>query len=116
MDKDRVIETVKEWIQVDNEIKELQKQVREKREEKKMLSTILIDVMRNNEIDCFDVNDGALVYSKRKVKSGLTKKHILESLTNLFKEDTEKINFIAEQIFESRKELDKEVIHRRIKK
>jgi len=116
MDKDKIIETVKEWIQIDNDIKEYQKKIREKREDKKMLSTILIDVMRNNEIDCFDVNDGALVYSKRKVKSSLTKKSIMDTLANMFEDDMEKVKVIADQLYANREEKEKEVIHRRVKK
>lgn len=116
MDKDRTIETIKEWIQIDNDIRDLQKVVREKREEKKILSNILVDTMRNNEIDCFDVKDGSIVYSKKKVKCSLTKKHLVSSLIKLFNDDSEKATLIANEILNSRQDKEKETIQRKINK
>ena len=75
MQKERVIEVIKDWIQIDNELRELQKISREKRQEKKELTNILVEIMRNNEIDCFDINNGKLIYSKRVSKSGITKNY-----------------------------------------
>ena len=42
-----------------------QKQIKAKRVEKKELTGSLVDVMKTNEIDCFDINNGALVYTKQ---------------------------------------------------
>ena len=64
MDKERIVETIKDWIKIDNDLKEIQKVVREKREEKKMLTNELCEIMKNNEIDCFDMNDGKIMYTK----------------------------------------------------
>jgi nitrogen regulatory protein PII-like uncharacterized protein len=113
MDKDRTVETIKDWIQIDNDIKLFQKQIREKRAEKNILSSILVDTMRNNEIDCFDVNDGSIVYTKKKIKGSLTKTHLINSLLKLFNDDSDKANLIASQILESREEKIKEVIQRK---
>ena len=113
MDKERVVEIIKDWIQVDNELKQLQKVSREKREEKKLLSNELIDIMRNNEIDCFDVNDGKLIYSKNKVKSSLNKQHILSSLGSIFQDDQTKVQEIANHIFNTRDEKIRETIKRK---
>ena len=41
--------------------------------------------MKNNEIDCFDSNNGKLIFSKNKVKQPLNKKILLTSLENYFK-------------------------------
>ena len=116
MDKDRLLETVKEWIIVDNEMKKLQKEMRNKREEKKELSNILVDVMRNNEIDEFDVNDGKLMYKMNKRKTTISKKHIMETLKKYFKEDNEKAEELTSYILESRKETVSETIKRKIEK
>ena len=43
--------------------------------------------MKNNEIDCFDTQDGQLIYTKKNVKNPLSKKHLLKSLTEFFKND-----------------------------
>ena len=34
----------------------------------------LVNIMKENEIDCFDISDGKLMYTKSKVKQALSKK------------------------------------------
>lgn len=116
MDKERLVETVKEWILVDNQMIELQKKLKVMRQEKKELSNILVDIMRNNEIDAFDVNDGKLIYSERKVKTSMSKKHILKTLGEFFKDDVEKATEVTELLLNSREEKQSETIKRKINK
>ena len=52
--KEILIKTIKDWVKVDNEMRELQKQQLIRKTEKKRISEILIGIMRKNEIDCFD--------------------------------------------------------------
>ena len=40
--------------------------------------------MKSNEIDCFDINDGKLVYTQNKVKTPLSKKHLMSALMNYY--------------------------------
>ena len=67
--KEQLVATIKEWIQIESEIKLLQKEIKARRARKKELSETLVATMKDNEIDCFDINDGKLVYSKNKVTS-----------------------------------------------
>lgn len=110
MQKERVIEVIKDWIQIDNELRELQKISREKRQEKKELTNILVEIMRNNEIDCFDINNGKLIYSKRVSKSGITQKLLMETLSHFYKDDPEKADELSSYILNSRKEKVNETI------
>ena len=64
-DKRKLIENVKGWIDIDNEIKELSKELKEKRKEKKMYTANLVDIMKTNNVDCFDVKNGKLIYTKK---------------------------------------------------
>ena len=66
--KEQLVNHIREWIEIDNGISGLQKQIKELRENKKELTNSLVNVMKSNEIDCFDINDGKLIYSKSKVK------------------------------------------------
>ena len=66
--KEELVENIKRWVSYDQEIKNLQKSMKEIREKKKELTKSLIDVMKNHEIDCFDINDGKLLYTKNKVE------------------------------------------------
>ena len=75
MDKEKLIENVREWIGIDNEIKQLQKIIKEKRKEKKGLTENLVNVMKTNDIQCFDISDGKLMYTQNKVKSACEQKY-----------------------------------------
>lgn len=116
MDKEKLIENVREWIGIDNEIKQLQKIIKEKRKEKKGLTENLVNVMKTNDIQCFDISDGKLMYTQNKVKSALSKKHLIKSLTEWFKDDPSQIGDLTKHILNSREEKIRENIKRKIKK
>ena len=112
-DKQALINNVKKWITLDTEIKQLQKIMKEKRKDKKNYTAALVETMRNNEIDCFDVQDGKLIYTKKKVKAPLSKKHLLSSLSDYFKNNKDLINELSDFILNSREEKIKENIRRK---
>ena len=116
MDKEDLIKNIKGWIHLDEEIKDLQRQIKEKRNEKKQNTESLVKIMRENEIDCFDITDGKLLYTKNKVKSSLSKKHLLASLAMYFKDDKEKAKAATGFILESRQTKIKENIRLKMKK
>ena len=82
--KEELVNSVKEWIKADNEIKLLQAEIKKRRIQKNKLSETLVDVMKNNEIDCFDLSEGKIMYTSNKVRAPLSKKYLLESLANYF--------------------------------
>ena len=112
-DKQELINNVKNWITLDTEIKQLQKLAKTKRKEKKAYTEALVNIMRDNEIDCFDVQDGKLIYTKKKVKAPLSKKHLLSSLGNYFKNNKKLITELSQFILDSREEKIKENIRRK---
>jgi hypothetical protein len=114
MNKEELVDNIKEWIQIDNELKELQKAARERRERKKELTNNLVNVMRDNEIDCFDVNDGKLIYTKSKVKETMSKKYLLNTLQTFYQNDPVKAKELSEFIMNNRQEKVKENIRRKI--
>ena len=85
--KEELVNNVKEWIKVDNEITKLKTEIKEKNNKKKLLSGNLLNVMKTNDIDCFDINGGAIVYKKTKVKKPITGKILLKTLEQYFKND-----------------------------
>ena len=111
--KEQLVNHIKEWIEIDNGISGLQKQIKQMRENKKELTSSLVNVMKSNEIDCFDINDGKLIYSKSKVKKLINKKTLLSALDNYFKEDSEMAKQLSEHILNSREETVKESIRRK---
>jgi hypothetical protein len=112
--KEVLINKVKEWITHDDEIKTLQKQIKVHRTEKKALTDSLVDIMKTNEIDCFDINDGKLVFCKNKVKTPLNKKTLFASLEKYFANIPEiNAGAVSEFILENRETQIKENIKRK---
>jgi len=114
--KQELVTHIRSWIQIDNEILDLQKRIKTYREEKKKLTESLVNVMKTNEIDCFDINDGKLIYSKTKTKKAISKKTLLDALNKYFKEDEELAKEVSEHILNSREETIKENIRRKVEK
>tara|TARA_B100000513_G_scaffold177295_1_gene94504 strand:+ start:147 stop:497 length:351 start_codon:yes stop_codon:yes gene_type:complete len=111
--KDELIRNIKEWVLIDSEMRNLQSKLRELRNNKKSITTQLIDVMRDNEIDCFDIKDGQIIYSKTKVKVPLNKKTMHDLLAKYFNNDNQADNLVN-YIMENREEKEKESIKRKI--
>jgi len=115
MSNDALLDNVKEWINIDNEIRQLQSAIKERRKQKKELTTNLVDTMKQNEIDVFNIPDGELIYTKSKTKTPLSKKHLLLSLSQYFKEDKNMVEQLGKYILDSRQTKEKENIKRKIK-
>jgi len=114
--KEQLVKTIKEWVKIDNEIRVLQQQQLIRKKEKKAISDSLIDVMKKNEIDCFDINDGQIIYNKKNVKKPITKKMLLNVLSNFFENDTVKANELNNYILENREDIVRENIVRKVNK
>lgn len=110
--KDQLVNSLKEWIQIDNEMRVLQEQVKKYRDQKKNITSELVNVMRDNEIDCFDINDGKLIYSRSKVKKPINKKNLLSSLSLYFRDD-KKAQELSAFILDQREEKINESIRRK---
>jgi len=114
--KEQLVNNIKEWIKMDNEIAQLKNEIKERNNKKKILTENLVSVMKTNEIDCFDINGGALVYKKNKVKKPINGKTLLLALQNYYKTDTNMAEELTKHIMDSREEQLKETIKRKINK
>ncbi len=95
VNKDALTTNIRAWIALDKEMNTLQKELKERRKRKADLSRVLIEIMRKNEIDCVDINDGKLVCSKHNTKSTLNKKKLVDVLGKYF---ANKVNVPTEEI------------------
>ncbi len=114
--KEELIANIKEWIKIDNDIAKLKAEIKDKTNKKKMLTTNLVTVMKTNSIDCFDINDGALVYKQTKSKKSITGKTLLAALQNYYKEQPNLAEDLTKHVLDSREEVVKETIKRKINK
>jgi hypothetical protein len=114
--KDELILNIKEWIKMDNEITKLKAEVKEKTNKKKELTESLVNVMKNNSIDCFDINGGALVYKQKKTRRTISGKFLLSQLEEYYKDQPDLAKEITKKVLDNRIEVVKDEIKRKIDK
>ena len=112
--KGELIQHIKEWIKIDNEIMKLKHEIKEKNAAKVKLTDTLVNVMKTNSIDCFDINGGALVYKKTKVKKPLNKKTLLSAFQLYYKNDAQMAETLTTHLLDNREEQIKETIRRKM--
>ena len=113
--KEQLVNNIREWIKIDNEITQLKSEIKDRNNKKKALTENLVTVMKTNSIDCFDIQGGALIYKKNKVKKPINSKTLLLSLQNYYKSDPKMAEDITQYVLDSREEQVKETIKRKIK-
>ena len=114
--KQQLIDSIKNWVKLDNEIRKIQTELSTRKNEKKKVSSKLMETMNSNDIDCFDIKDGQLCYNKRSVKKPITKKGLFDILTKYYKGDVTQATEINEYIIDNREEVVKETLVRKITK
>ena len=82
--KEKLAQNIKSWLQVDKEIQLLQKELKERKKKKNDYTNSLVQIMKTNEIDCFDISEGKIMYTQSNIKSPINKKHLLDSLDKYF--------------------------------
>lgn len=114
--KEELILNIKEWIKIDNDIVKMKNEIKEKTNKKKLLTESLVNVMKSNSIDCFDINGGALVYKQKKTKRTISGKFLLSQLEEYYKDDPELAKEITKKVLENRTEVIKDELKRKIDK
>ena len=102
MDKQLLKTQIKEWVKLDEETSILKDKIKELNKSKKIITEHLLRIMKDQEIDAFELNnEGKLIRQVRKSKSPLTKKFIMASLVTYFQDD-EKAKKASAFILEAR--------------
>lgn len=115
-EKNKLIDIVRNWINVDNQLSKLNSMTRQLRLEKKKINMEMIQVMKEKEIDIFDLKEGQIRYKTEKRKEPLNQKRLLDILSKYpVLEDTQKIA-LNDFIFQNRNEIVTETITRKIPK
>jgi len=114
--KEQLKDHLRQWVRVENEISTLSAEIKKRKLIHQQLSASLLSVMRQNEIDCFDIANGRIVYSKTKTRAPLNNGQLKTALTKYYKDDTEKANSLTEFLLASRVEKTRESIKMKIPK
>ena len=97
---------VNEYLDIDNQIVTLQKAVKERRDRKEKLSKIILNTMKNNEIEQMNINNEKLVYSVTQSKTPLNKAYLNNVLLNYFN-NSEKATEVIDHILNNRSKVEK---------
>tara|TARA_Y100001970_G_C14159045_1_gene817392 strand:+ start:155 stop:577 length:423 start_codon:yes stop_codon:yes gene_type:complete len=103
--------TVKEYLEVNDEIKTLYAALKERRNKKRKLSKQIMSMMTKNNVRQMNVKDGKLTTYKTKRLVPLTKKSITKILTPYF-EDSNKAEEVSEYLLHHRYKLEKTNLRR----
>ena len=114
--KEQLKDHLRQWVRVENEIGTLSAEIKKRKLIHQQLSASLLRVMKENEIDCFDIANGRIVYSKTKTRAPLNNGQLKSALKTYYKEDDEKANSLAEFLIASRVEKTRETIKMKIPK
>jgi hypothetical protein len=114
--KEELINSIKEWIKLDNDIVKAKTDIKEKTTRKKVLTESLVTIMKGNSIDCFDINGGALLYKQKKTKKPISAKYLLAELQKIYKDQPEVATDLTKQLLDNRELTVKDEICRKINK
>ena len=114
--KEELISSIKEWIKIDNEISKYTKEIKDMKKKQKLLTNSLVNVMKNNQLECFDINGGKILYKKSKCKKPINTKTLLNTLKTYYNETPNKAEEITDYILKNREEVIKETIRRKLDK
>jgi len=98
-----LLENLQAWLKIDNEMKLLRKEMKERRDKKKLLTSVLVDIMKKNQIDDVVLKNEKLLYTQTKTKTPLSKKHLFTSISDFFKDDRELAKNLSKFVMDSRK-------------
>lgn len=113
--KDTLVDIVKQWVQLDNQIQQLNKTAKQLKNEKKKVNQDMMDIMKQKDIDIFDLKDGQIQYKKETKRVGLSQKRLLMILSKHPQLGEEQAIALNEYIYENREEIVKESIVRKIR-
>lgn len=114
--QEEIIKTIREWITIDNDIRNINKELRIRKDKLKKASQNLMKMMKENDIDEFDIKGGKLVYSQTTVKKPITKKNLITILSKYYQGDISQALEMNKYIMDNREDVVKETIRRSIHK
>jgi len=111
-----LLDRVKSWVQLDNQIRTLNARLRELRNEKKIQNESMIQLMKEKEIDNFDLKDGQIQYKRASKREPLTQSRLLAILATHPQFGAEQAKSVHDFVMENRQVLETDVIVRKTSK
>lgn len=116
LNRDELIQTVKEWIKIDNELTKLRNEIKQRNDKRKKITESIVNHMKHTSIDGIDINGGSLIYKQRKSKKPITGKFLLAQLEKFYSDKPEIAKDVTKHVLDNREEVIKEEIKRKVNK
>ena len=113
--KDQLKINVKMYLDMDDQIKALNKAIVERRKKKNELSEEILGTMKKFEIDNMNTKNGKLIYSTTKSTKPLNKNNLITGL-NLYFQDEDKAKNVSKIVLDNRDKVEKVKLRRTINK
>ena len=113
--KEQLKKDVKSYLEIDDQIKALNKALRERRTNKSKLADSILKTMKLFDVDNMNTKNGRLIYSVTKTKQPLNKKNLLSGL-NLFFKNEETSQEATNVVLSNRQIIEKITLKRTINK
>jgi hypothetical protein len=110
VNKEELGEAIKTWLKMDSEINQHKREIKEKLQQKKNVSIMLMNIMKSNHVDCFDVKNGSLVFKKNTIKKPLSGKVLMQILKDYFQDSPAMAENVTKHIMENREEQTRETL------
>ena len=113
--KDQLKTNVKLYLDMDDQIKALNKAISERRKKKNELTSEILVTMKKFEIDNMNTKNGKLIYSVTKSNKPLNKTNLISGLSIYF-DDEDKAKNVSKIVLDNREKIEKVKLRRTINK
>ena len=112
--KQDLIQTVKKWVHLDNQIKQVSTMLKTLRNQKKEHNEVMINMMKASKIDNLEIKDGQIQYKKYTKRESLTQKKLLQILSHHPQLQSEQVKMLNDYVYENRKVVEKDAVVRKM--
>ena len=113
--KEQLTTNVKSYLELDDQIKALNKALVERRKQKNKLFDAILDMMKKFEIDNMNTKNGRLIYNINKTTKPLNKTNLLSGL-NLYFKNEDQAKSVSQVVLDNREKVEKIKLRRTINK
>jgi len=103
---DKLITSIKHWVQIDDKIRKLKNELKELNDEKKNHEEIVLAELSNMDEQVINISDGKLRKNVTKTQSALKKDEIQKTIFDFTKDEQKTFNII-EKIMATRRVTEK---------
>lgn len=105
--KEKLQKSVKEYLDLEEQITALKKAAKERAESRKKISADILDTMKKLELNHMNIKDGKLVYKETNSFKTITQKNLADSLVSVFNNDDIAAQQAFKKILENREKVTK---------